>query len=59
MDESKLEDLAEWHAVQARAALDGGRALGSKGRGVFTRLAEFHTDAATLLGRIIRKGGSV
>jgi len=29
MDELTLEDLVKWHAAQARAALDVGRAVGT------------------------------
>jgi hypothetical protein len=55
-DELTLDALAKWHGVQAKAALDAGRAVGTReAMRLGQHLAGFHGDAVMLLDRIIRE----
>jgi len=51
MKELTLNDLAQSHADQAKAALDRGRGADMTTRGKCMREAPFHGDAAMLLDR--------
>jgi hypothetical protein len=55
MDELTLDELAKWHRVQARAALDRGRGADRATRSKCMKEATFRGDAVMLLERTIRE----